>query len=155
MPALKGGLPDSATLATLVSTVTQTMCGVSFTPAQSLERAADLFWRMASLPIAGARPIRVVLSSSQSSATALGSALFGLSAAELDESMIDDALCELLNMAAGQIKTALALDQALGLPKIVRAGDPLAVHEQVRKEGILLKSRGDIDLLIWVSEGVH
>jgi hypothetical protein len=148
-------LPDPATLATLVSTVTETMCGVSFAPAAESERKPELCWRMATLPIPGQRPIRVVLSSSQPGATALGAALFGMPATDLDETMINDALCELLNMAAGQIKSALALDQALGLPKIVKNPDSVPQQDLVRREGVLLRSRGEIDLLIWVSEGIN
>lgn len=146
-------LPDPATMASLVSTVTQTMCGVSFEPADDTNRPAELCSRMASLPISGARPVRVVLASNPGGAAALSSALFGMTTSDLDDAMVNDALCELLNMAAGQIRTALGLDQALGLPKIVDGSDRPRLQEMLRNDGVLLRSRGAIDLLIWVSEG--
>jgi hypothetical protein len=146
-------LPDPSTLAVLVSNVTKTMCGLSFVPAAADERTEQLCWRIATLPIGGARPIRVALSSDEAGCAALGSALFSMPPEQLDQSMIDDSLCELLNMAAGQIKTALALDQALGLPKIVSAKDLPAGRALV--EGVVLRSCGSIGLLIWVSEGAN
>jgi hypothetical protein len=144
-------LPDADTLATLVSNVTKTMCGISFAPAEVDDHTHELCWRVATLPINGARPLRVALSSDQKGCAALGSALFSMPPESLDQAMIDDSLCELLNMAAGQIKGALALDQALGLPKIISAADLPA--NQALLEGVVLRSRGSFGLLIWISEG--
>jgi CheY-specific phosphatase CheX len=145
-------LPDAELLAALVSNVTETMCGISFSPEGTpLDEGAHA-WRVASLPISGDRPLRVVLSSDQKSCEGLGSALLHYPAAELDPEMIDDSLCELLNMAAGQIKRALSIDQALGLPKIVPGAAGQALFQAAKRAGILLRSRGPLDLLIWVTE---
>lgn len=147
-------LPDPQTLARLVSNVTQTMCGISFQPA---EAPADpkLFWRVAWLPIFGGRPIGVALSSDQPGCRALGAALFSCPPETLDPSMIDDSLRELLNMAAGQIKGALSLDQTLGLPRIVSAPDlPPKAMESLQK-GVVLRSGGKVSMLIWITDNLE
>ena len=146
-------LPDASTLATLVSNVTHIMCGISFQPANPATPNTDLLWRVAILPIDGHRPLRVALSSDQAGCLALGAALLGFAPEELDAATINDSLCELLNMAAGQIKSALALDQALGLPKIVAASELSPSAEAALRGGVLLRSQGTADLLIWISEG--
>jgi hypothetical protein len=144
-------LPDARTLAALVTNVTQPMCGISFIPAEPQVRSPTLRWRVASLPIRGTHPVRVTLSSDQSGCETLGSALFAIPREELESSMIDDSLCELLNMAAGQIKSALGLDQALGLPKIV-AADTLPPTPEGEPSGVVLRSQGVVDLVISVFE---
>jgi hypothetical protein len=100
-----------------VSRVTTTMLGKKFRPidpATPVER-----WRTVLLAIPGARPLTVALASDRAGCAALASAMLGMAADDLDVAMIDDFLRELLNMTAGQIKLELALDQALGLPRVV------------------------------------
>ena len=147
--------PKPTVLAALVSNVTETMCGVSFKPVATGGGQEDLCWRTAVLPIKGAQPLRVALSSNKNGATALGAALLGIHPESLDDEMINDALCELLNMAAGQIKNALNLDQALGLPRILDLSATPSGCEQVRREGVLLRSVGDIDLVVWLSSDLQ
>jgi Chemotaxis phosphatase CheX len=148
-------MPDARTLARLISTVTETMCGISFEPAVDIGRPEADCWRLAILPFQGARPIRVLLSSDRTGCLGLGAALLGYSADQLDPSMIDDSLCELLNMAAGQIKRALAVDDALGLPKIISGEAGQALFRTARHKGTALRSRGSLDLLIWVTEAAE
>jgi CheY-specific phosphatase CheX len=81
-------------------------------------------WRTVVLPIPGARPVTVALSSDRRGCAALASAMLGMDEDDLDVAMIDDFMRELLNMTAGQIKLELALDQALGLPRVLD-GDEL------------------------------
>ena len=145
-------LPDAPTLATLISNVTETMCGISFSPDGTVDAADRHAWRVAALPIPGSRPIRVVISSDEASCKGLGAALLQFPVDQLDPEMIDDSLCELLNMAAGQIKRALQIDQALGLPSIVPGSKGLALFQAARKNGTFLRSRGPLYLLIWVTE---
>jgi hypothetical protein len=145
-------LPDPQKLAALVSNVTQTMCGISFGIAQPGDQPV-FCWRMASLKVAGARPLHVALYSDERGCTALGSALFDCPPETLDSGMIDDSLCELLNMAAGQIKGALALDQALGLPKIITLAELSPAAQASLNDGVLLRSRNAVNLIIWISEG--
>jgi len=42
--------------------------------------------------------------------------MFSCPASDVDPSMINDALRELVNMTAGLLRTELALDQALAVP---------------------------------------
>jgi len=107
-------------LAASVSRVTGTMLGRTFQPAATTQ--PPTLWRTVVLPIPGKRPISVALSSDRAGCAALAAAMLGLEEDELDVSMIDDFLRELLNMTAGQIKHELALDAALGLPRIVDGG---------------------------------
>lgn len=109
-------------LATSVSRVTTTMLGLTFRPA--VETTRPLLWRTAMLNIPGARPVTVALSSDRRGCAALASAMLGMEEDELDCSMIDDFLRELVNMTAGQIKSELSLDQALGLPRVLD-GEPM------------------------------
>jgi hypothetical protein len=146
-------LPDPQTLAKLVSNVTQTMCGISFHPAEGHQADPALFWRIAWLPITGGRPIGVALSSDKPGCTALGAALFSCAPEAIDASMIDDSLRELLNMAAGQIKNALKLDQTLGLPKIVSAPELPPRSLAALREGVVLRSGGKVSMLIWITDG--
>jgi CheY-specific phosphatase CheX len=150
--AIMTNMPDPQTLATLVSNVTETMCGISFEPAKEVRHIDPAGWRLAILPINGKRRIQVLLSSDRASSLGLGAALLGFPADQLDSSMIDDSLCELLNMAAGQIKRALSVDDALGLPRIVEGEAGEALFKTARHQGTMLRSRGSLDLIIWVTE---
>lgn len=104
-------------LARSVSRVTTMMIGKSFhavDPGTPVTR-----WRTVVLPIPGARPVTVALSSDREGCAALAAAMLGMAEDGLDLAMIDDFMRELLNMTAGQIKIELALDQALGLPRVI------------------------------------
>ena len=142
-------LPAARTLATLVSNVTQPMCGISFEPSEPQLPTPALYWRVANLAIKGTHSLRVTLSSDQPGCKALGAALFSIPIADVDSSMIDDSLCELLNMAAGQIKSALGLDQALGLPRIVPS-DSLPGPQAGEPGAVILRSQGAVGLVIAV-----
>lgn len=146
------GLPSPDVLASMVSNVTETMCGITFEPADTSPAPAAACHRLARLPIKGERPITVALSSDEKSCAQLGSALFSCPPESLDSSMINDSLCELLNMAAGQIKSALSLDQSLGLPRIVEGPELAKQSERARQEGTLLRSRGSLNLLLWIAD---
>jgi hypothetical protein len=102
-------------IARSVSRVTVTMLGRTF-HATALTHISP--WRVAVLPVPGAKPFAVALSSDRSGCAALASAMLGIAEDELDLEMIDDVLRELANMTAGQLKHDLANDQALGLPKV-------------------------------------
>jgi hypothetical protein len=104
-------------LARSVSRVTVTMLGLTFRAVAPATRV-DL-WRTAMLPIPGARPITVALSSDRQGCAALTSAMLGCAEDDLGIEMVDDLLRELLNMTAGQIKLDLSLNQSLGLPRVI------------------------------------
>jgi hypothetical protein len=113
--------PTSEALAAMVSTVTETMFGLSFRMSDSFGAGKPWGspWRMAVLPVKGAQPITVAIASDRDGGAALGSAMFACPAAQCDESMINDSLSELVNIVAGQVKTSMGLDSALGLPRIL------------------------------------
>jgi hypothetical protein len=115
-------LLPSDRLARSVSRVTTTMLGKTFRVVVPVTPVA--FWRTVALPIPGARPITVALSSDRRGCAALAAAMLGMDEDDLGVEMIDDFMRELLNMTAGQIKVELSLDQALGLPR-VHDGDAL------------------------------
>jgi hypothetical protein len=145
-------LPDPATLANLVSNVTKTMCGFSFGVADPGQRAKIACFRMAVLDVTGNRPWRVALFSDQKGCIALGAALCQTEPELLEDGMIEDSLCELLNMAAGQIKGLLSADETLGLPKIT-SPDQLSPQSQAAyREGILLRSQDSVNLMMWISQ---
>ena len=99
-----------------VSRVTTTMLGKTFRPTAAAPPAR---WRTVVLPIPGKRPVTVALSVDRRSCAAMTAAMLGLDEGGLDPAMMDDFMRELANMTAGQIKRELALDQALGLPKLL------------------------------------
>jgi hypothetical protein len=145
-------LPDPKTLASLVSNVTKTMCGFAFGVADPGMRTKVTCHRMAVLEVTGRRPWRVALFSDQSGCSALGAALCQVEPDELDDGMIEDSLCELLNMAAGQIKGLLSADETLGLPKITAPEDLSPQSQKAYREGILLRSQDSVNLMMWISQ---
>jgi len=145
-------LPDARSLAQLVSSVTEMMCGTKFVPADDLARGQSICGRMVLLPIKGARDISVVLASDSAGSRALGSALFGRPADQLTVAMIDDAIAEVLNMVAGQIQRTMAIDQPLGLPRVTSLGEMAATTGVGFDDSVLLTSEGAVDLKLWIIE---
>jgi hypothetical protein len=105
-------------LAGVLTNIGRVMLGLSFRAAGESAEPKNI-WRTATLPIPGRRPLLVALSSDEAGCLALCSRMYGCAPSAVDAMMINDCMCELVNMTAGGIKTVLALDQALGLPKIV------------------------------------
>jgi len=103
-------------MAASVSRVTSTMLGISFHVSHEPRPTP---WRTAVLPISGRRPVTIAMSSDRQGCAVLAAAMLMCDEDGLDVAMIDDFLRELVNMTAGQIKGELALEQALGLPRIV------------------------------------
>lgn len=144
-------LPSSDKLAALVSNVTQTMLGISFEAAPESPAHPSLCWRTAVMLVDGARPITVGLSSSQDGCNSLAAAMFSCEADTVDSSMVNDALRELVNMTAGLLRSEMALDQALTLPKIVVDEAVLAKLAQLHP-GLVLKAK-QLGLALWAFEG--
>jgi CheY-specific phosphatase CheX len=92
------------------------MLGLTFRVVEP--RTPPELWRTVVLPIPGRHPLTVAVSSDRRGCAALASAMLGTDEDGLDIEMIDDFLCELANMTAGQIKIDLSLDQTLGLPQV-------------------------------------
>ena len=107
---------DEGNLVRLVSDVTAAICGIRFK--QGSVVAGDA-WIAACLPIAGGTPITVALVSDETCSRAMAAGMLQMDPLALDRLLIEDTLREILNMVAGQVKRALKLDEALGLPTIV------------------------------------
>lgn len=108
-------------------------------------------WRTAVLAIPGARPLTIALTSDRHGCAALAAAMLGMDADGLDLAMIDDFLRELLNMTAGQIKLDLALDQALGVPRMVDAD---AVFAASHRWSHHVLDSGSINLVVSLIDAV-
>jgi hypothetical protein len=146
-------LPPPETMATVVSGVTETMLGLTFKAASDGQPWNELVWRAAVLPIPGARPLTVGLSSDERGCTELSSKMFQMPAAEVSDDMLSDALCELVNMTAGLLKSNLKLEQALGLPRIVAAGQPPVPVPPPATNSVVLRC-DRVGLVLWVFEGI-
>ena len=146
-------LPTADKMAAVVSGVTQTMLGFTFHPDTRGTPWNDLVWRAAVLPIPGARPLTVGLSSDRTGCTALGAAMFQVTPDEVSDDMLSDSLCELVNMTAGMLKSQLKLDAALGLPRIVPENQPPVPPPAPDANGLVLHA-DQVGLVLWVFEGL-
>ena len=118
------------------------------------DRLRDLTWRTAVLPIGGNRPLTVSLSSDEKGCLSLGAALFACEKGAVDQEMIDDTLRELVNMIGGQVRTAIAKDQSLGLARIdnnFNFGADEKAGETPASECVVLRA-GSFELAVQVSE---
>lgn len=147
-------LPPAGVLAQLVSEVTSTMLGIPFALVEGEEHIELRCWRSAVLPIGGGAELQVALASDERGCALLGSRMFQVAVADVDPTMIDDTLCELVNMAAGMIKRALGADAALGLPRIVSEAHP--PRAPVGGSRLLLRTGdGAVELVLFVSQPVQ
>jgi len=142
-------LPTPEALAAMVTNVTKTMFGITF----ALDTGTDTelpgqTWHAATLPIRGAHPLTVAIAADGEAARTLACAMFSCAPAGLDSTMIADALSEMVNIVAGQVKAALSLDQALGLPKVVSDAAPWSPPERWRSATL---SRGETRTVVWVA----
>jgi hypothetical protein len=138
-------------MASLVSGVTKTMCGLTFEPDLGAS-SKELRWRTAVLPIAGERPLTVGLSSDESGLATLSAAMFAVEKGQVDSSMMNDSLCELVNMTAGLLKSVMSLNQALGLPRILLGPDQAPVPPPSSRL-VVLRAR-TLGLALWICEGL-
>ena len=147
-------IPSPMKLAKLVSNVTETMLGISFEPVVPQEPTPQLTWRTVMLPIPGKHPITVGLSSDESGCVRLSSAMFQVTNAEVDSTMMNDSLMELVNMTAGLVKSTLSLDQSLGLPRVVPNNDPLVKAFQDANTHLTMLQAKEVGLMLWILQGV-
>jgi hypothetical protein len=146
-------LPPPEKMAQVVSGVTQTMLGLTFHPDANNSPWDHLVWRAAVLPIPGSRPLTVGLSSDRVGCTSLSAAMFQVQSADVSDDMMSDALCELVNMTAGLLKSQLKLEQALGLPRVVPEGQPPVPAPPPETNRVVLRAE-KVNLVLWVFEGL-
>lgn len=137
-------------LARVINSVTTSMLNLSFTLVDQTPRKPVPDARVAVVLVSGRRPLIVTVGARPESAGLMAGAMFGCEPSTLDEMMIDDALCEVANVTAGQIKRSLAVDQTLGLPVVV-SGRLLVERVPDVCDGVLLRS-GPIELSISLHE---
>ena len=142
-------LPSPESLAALVSGVTETMLGIRFDLLPQSREAPTDGWRAAVIPIEGDRKLAVAVAADLSSARDLTSAIFYCEPNEVEVEMIDDALRELSNIVAGQVKVTMNVDDALGLPKIIEPGNN-SWQPPSRWQAATLQ-RGGIETRVWVA----
>lgn len=133
-------LPEPEALARMINAVTRTMFGITFDVSQGSVAVPSMCWRVAALTIGGHSPMRIAIASDEASCTELGSVMFGCAPDGLDDSMIEDALRELVNMAGGQIKNAVAPDVELTVPKMIEASDLLAASQDATGRDVVLRA---------------
>ena len=112
----------TAEMARIVSQVTEPVLGITFTEASDAQATVGAGWKTAALPIDGGDPLTVAVSADDACCRTLGATMFAAPAESVDEAMVADALCELVNMTAGLLKSSLRIDQALGLPSMRQSG---------------------------------
>jgi hypothetical protein len=145
-------MPKAEKLAALVSNVTETMLGISFAPALTVAAHPGLTWKTAIMLVDGPRPVSVGLSSDESGCSKLTAAMFGCQAGGVDSGMVNDALCELVNMTAGLLKREMALDQALSVPSII--DDKEALAEIARQHPALVLVAREVGIALWACDGL-
>lgn len=145
-------LPTPDALAAIVSGVTETMLGLTFRADLDGDAWMKLLWRVAVLPIAGALPITVGLSSDRPGCEALGARMFRIPREQVSDQMLSDSLRELVNMTAGLLKSHLQLEQPLGLPRLIPHDEPAFSRPSGRSCTVLRAD--DLGLVLWVFEGV-
>jgi chemotaxis phosphatase CheX-like protein len=146
---------NAESLASLVTSVTATMCDVKFNPWDPMARGESLAGKMVLLPLEGERKISIVLAYDVRGGRALASKLFRLAPDQLSSDLIDDAVRELLNMVAGQVSRSLKIDQRLGLPRPTNMAEIAAEGGPGAADSVLLRSEGQADLRLWIFERVE
>jgi hypothetical protein len=144
-------LPE--TMARAVTAVTETVLGLTFKAEPAGQPWADLVWRAAVLSIPGARPLTVGLSSDRPGCTHLAAMMYQTSPGEVADDMMSDALCELVNMTAGLLKSNLQLKQSLGLPRVVPFGQTPLPPAPCDPHSVVLRAE-PVGLVLWVCEGI-
>lgn len=143
---------NAENLATLVSSVTETMCATKFSPWDSMARGESLAGKMVLLPLEGPRKINIVLAYDGRGGRALASKLFAMPPDNLSQDLVDDAVHELLNMVAGQVTRCLKIDQRLGLARTTTMAEIAAEGGPETGDSVLLRSEGNADLRLWIFE---
>jgi hypothetical protein len=143
---------ETAEMAMIVSQVTEPVLGVTFLPAADEQAAIGPAWKIAALPINGNTPLTVAVSADEACARILGANMFAAPADGVDDEMMADALCELVNMTAGLLKSAMRLDQPLGLPSM-RQVDLLSTNDGAWSHHFM--RAGELNLVLAVATRIY
>ena len=143
---------ETEDMARIVARVAEPVLGMTFVPAVHGDATVGAEWKTAALPIDGSNPLTVAVSADEACARVLGGNMFGMDAAKVDEGMVADALCELVNMTAGLLESAMHVDQSLGLPSMRRA-DLLSTDDDAWKHHYL--RAGALNLVLAVATRIY
>jgi hypothetical protein len=141
--------PSPDALASMVNSVTTTMMNVKFALVAHSQLVVP--FRRAVLPIPGVPRLAVVVTGDEPSCQKLGGRLFSVAAKDVDVSMMEDTLRELANITAGQVKRAMSIDAALGLPRIVVGSDSWGGPASAQQLILLRAISDDIHLEVQVA----
>lgn len=133
----------------MVNSVTTSMMNTKFALAPENFQVAP--FRRAVLPIPGKVPLAVVVTGDEASCQILGARLFSVTPKDVDVGMMEDTLRELANITAGQVKRAMAIDAALGLPRIIKGADPWTTTINGERLVVLRADGDDIHLEVRVA----
>lgn len=147
-------MSDVHDLASLVTNVTSTFCGVSFVAGDPQERGESVCHRMLLLPLLGLRRTNLVISFDTSSARALASLLLRRPPSTLVPGQVEEALSSLLKMIAVQIANATGEGLTLGEVRPVTLLDLAAEGAPEIKETVLLRSEAGFDIRVWLYQYV-
>jgi len=136
-------------IAAILSGITLTMLDMDLALAEGGAPKDGSFRRTAVISIPGERPIAVALSADVAGCAAIGAAMFSCPQEEVAPEMADDALAELTNVTAGEVKRALRLDQTIGLP-VILGDDATTPQWRARWSHVLLHGEV-IDLVFSIS----
>ena len=146
-------LPDESTIAQMVSNVSEVMFGVKFVRSEGLTRGESICGRMFRLHLQGVRDVNVIASSDRAGCQALASAFYSCPSHGLTDTMLDNAISELLKMVALQVQSAMGIDKAPGSPRRATLADLATRSGEGWKDAVLLRSDGLGDLKLWVVDG--
>lgn len=149
-------IPTSDTLANLVAAATESMFGMSFVAWEATSGSLpwedpDERWHTITVPLEGARPILVAAGSDDAGGRALAAAMFACSSKEVDADMIRDGIGELVNVLAGQVKSAMSLTQKIGLPRALLE-DSLPTDEGGMLHATVLRTSDEVQVWVAVAE---
>jgi CheY-specific phosphatase CheX len=133
----------------MVNSVTTTMMNVKFALVATPQLVTP--FRRAVLPISAPVKLSVVVTGDEPSCAKLGARLFSVTPRDVDVSMMEDTLRELANITAGQVKRAMSIDCALGLPRIVVGATPWAQSINGQQLIVLRAISDDIHLEVQVA----
>jgi hypothetical protein len=146
-------LPDESTIAQMVSNVSEVMFGVKFVRSDGMTRGESICGRMFRLHLQGVHDVTVIASSDRAGCQALASAFYSCPSHGLTDTMLDNAVSELLKMVALQIQSAMGIDKAPGSPRRATLADVALGGGDGWKDAVLLRSDGLGDLKLWVVDG--
>ena len=149
-------LPSSAVLAEFVSNVTAAMFHIPLrlitTPTTTIPWSEPSKWHIAGISIDGPSHLYLSMAFDEKSGVALGSAMFRRPPADIDAAMIADALKELVNLTAGNLKSVIGSDYSLGLPLLITSQFIQRFDTVAWRPTLLTNGSGEIHLWIAVAE---